>query len=53
MSEKKYFVGIAGWMCACGTKLGFSKSPDTNEENRCKKCGKKFKKTGMIVEEPG
>ena len=44
---------IAGWMCACGTKLDLTKSPDTNEENRCKKCGKKFKKNGMIVEESG
>ncbi len=53
MGEKKYFVGIAGWMCACGTKLDLSKSPDANEENSCKKCGKKYKKNGLIVEETG
>ncbi len=46
-------AGIAGWMCACGMKLDLSKSPDTNEENRCKKCGKEYKKSGLIVEESG
>jgi UDP-2-acetamido-3-amino-2,3-dideoxy-glucuronate N-acetyltransferase len=46
-------TGIVGWMCACGIKLDFSTSLDTNEENRCKKCREEYKKDGLSVEETG
>ena len=44
---------IEGWMCACGTKLDFSKDVNANDETGCIKCGKQYKKTGSIVEETG
>lgn len=42
-----------GWMCACATKLDLSLNPDTVESAVCKKCGKKYKKMIMIIEETG
>ncbi len=42
---------LAGWMCACGTKLDMSTNPKSEESCQCKKCGRKYDKKGLIVEE--
>ena len=42
---------IAGWMCACGTKLDLLNAVDSKETAKCIKCGKKYNKNGVIVEE--
>ncbi len=42
---------IAGWMCACGTKLGLSINPESEEKAECKKCGRKYIKKGLTVQE--
>jgi UDP-2-acetamido-3-amino-2,3-dideoxy-glucuronate N-acetyltransferase len=44
---------IAGWVCACGSRLDFRKEVNTRKETVCVKCGKKYKKTGPVVEETG
>ena len=41
---------IAGWFCACGTKLEMSLEDD-EEEVICKKCSRKYKKKGFAVSE--
>lgn len=42
---------LAGWMCACGTRLDMTTNPKSEESCQCKKCGRKYDKKGLIVEE--
>ncbi len=42
---------IKGWMCKCGTKLNLSTDPVSEEQDTCKKCGRKYKKLGIKVKE--
>jgi UDP-2-acetamido-3-amino-2,3-dideoxy-glucuronate N-acetyltransferase len=41
---------IQGWMCACGIKLSFNPTPDS-ENSICKQCGKHYIKSGQNVRE--
>ena len=42
---------IAGWMCQCGIKLGFSRDPHQEEKSTCTACGKTYvKKDGAVRE---
>ena len=42
---------LAGWMCACGTKLDLQNNETSEEEAACKKCGRKYIKKGLTVKE--
>jgi len=42
---------IIGWMCTCGTKLNLSHDPESSEATICEKCGRKYKKKGLIIQE--
>jgi UDP-2-acetamido-3-amino-2,3-dideoxy-glucuronate N-acetyltransferase len=43
---------LTAWMCACGKeKLDLTLDPDSEETAECRNCGRKYKKTNMIVEE--
>ncbi len=42
---------ITGWMCRCGEKLPFSKSPESEGETECIRCKRKYKKDGLNIEE--
>jgi UDP-2-acetamido-3-amino-2,3-dideoxy-glucuronate N-acetyltransferase len=42
---------LKAWMCACGKeKLALSLDPNSEETAQCPACGRKYKKTKMIVE---
>jgi UDP-2-acetamido-3-amino-2,3-dideoxy-glucuronate N-acetyltransferase len=42
---------LKAWMCACGKeKLELTLDPDSRETARCSNCGRKYKKTKMILE---
>lgn len=41
---------LHAWMCECGEKLSLSTKPDSEETDVCKRCGRKYKKSGMKVE---
>lgn len=40
---------ISGWFCRCGKKLGFSADLKSDEETKCPKCGRKYKKKGTEI----
>jgi UDP-2-acetamido-3-amino-2,3-dideoxy-glucuronate N-acetyltransferase len=42
---------IAGWMCACATRLDLTVDPDSSEEAACPRCGRRFVKKGLTVGE--
>jgi len=42
---------IKGWICYCGTKLDISISSISNEDAKCRNCGRKYKKGGLKVTE--
>lgn len=42
---------IAGWMCACGTRLDLSKDLHSEEEATCTKCNRHYIKKGIKVEQ--
>lgn len=42
---------LAGWMCKCATKLALSTDPHSEEISSCQKCGRKFQKKGILIEE--
>lgn len=42
---------LAGWYCACGTKLDITADPQSGETGECKKCSRKYRKNGLIVKE--
>lgn len=42
---------LKGWYCACGTKLGMSIAPHSEESDSCPKCGRKYFKQGLKVTE--
>ena len=41
---------ITGWMCECGTKLGFA-AGDEHQTNQCEKCHRTYEKIGVSVKE--
>ena len=41
---------LVAWMCECGEKLSLTTNPDSEETDVCKRCGRKYKKTGNKVE---
>lgn len=42
---------LKAWFCACGTKLGLTIDPESVETGECPKCGRKYNKKGLQVEE--
>lgn len=44
---------LEGWMCRCGTKLGLSNNPERDEKATCTKCGRKYRKTKLLVVRQG
>ncbi|MDQ1352768.1 MAG: UDP-2-acetamido-3-amino-2,3-dideoxy-glucuronate N-acetyltransferase [Acidobacteriota bacterium] len=42
---------LKGWYCACGTKLGLTVDPKSEETGACPKCQRKYMKKGLQVEE--
>jgi UDP-2-acetamido-3-amino-2,3-dideoxy-glucuronate N-acetyltransferase len=42
---------LAGWYCACGTKLDITTDPQSGETGVCKKCNRKYQKKGLVVKE--
>ena len=42
---------LKGWYCACGTKLDLTVDPQSEETAQCKKCGRKYNKKGLAVNE--
>lgn len=40
---------LAGWMCACGTGLDLHKESTEEETAACNKCGRKYRKKGLLV----
>ncbi|MCK5057277.1 MAG: N-acetyltransferase [Candidatus Aminicenantes bacterium] len=40
---------LAGWMCACGTKLNLKADGLSEETATCGKCGRKYRKKGLDV----
>ncbi|MFW6180752.1 MAG: acyltransferase [Spirochaetota bacterium] len=44
---------LARWVCACGGKLALSLEEGTREEASCGKCGRVYRKQGLLVEQAG
>ena len=42
---------LKAWYCACGTKLALTIDPKSEETGECQKCGRKYKKSGVNVEQ--
>jgi UDP-2-acetamido-3-amino-2,3-dideoxy-glucuronate N-acetyltransferase len=42
---------VAGWMCRCGVRLGFSGEPPHHEEAVCSECGARFTLQHGVVTE--
>ena len=42
---------IAGWMCACGTRLDLSSDLHSEEKSTCSKCGRNYTKKGIKVKQ--
>jgi len=42
---------ILGWMCACGTRLDLEPDEGSGGEAVCPKCGRKYTKEGLKVEQ--
>lgn len=42
---------LAGWICACGTKLALKNDTSSQETAACSKCGRKYRKKGPLVNE--
>lgn len=42
---------IKGWVCACGNRLAFQADSTSSGEDSCTKCGRKYTKKGITVEE--
>ncbi len=44
---------LAGWMCACAARLDLEADSQSEATAACGKCARKYKKTGLQVEEVG
>lgn len=44
---------LEGWMCRCGTKLGLSNDLVSEEKSACTSCGRKYRKTKLLVVRQG
>lgn len=42
---------LKGWVCACGTRLGFSAGSGRRGSTKCRACGQTYQKKGRIVSE--
>ncbi len=42
---------LKGFMCACGTGLSLTSSPEAEETATCEKCNRNYEKKGLVVEE--
>jgi UDP-2-acetamido-3-amino-2,3-dideoxy-glucuronate N-acetyltransferase len=40
---------LAGWMCACGTRLSLAADVESQETAACGKCGRQYVKKGRLV----
>ena len=42
---------LLSWVCACGNRLTMTTDADSNESDKCSKCGREYTKKGIIVEQ--
>ena len=42
---------LKGWVCACGNRLDMTCSPESEENAECGKCGRRYNKKGLTVEQ--
>jgi len=42
---------ISGWSCRCGEKLDLSADLQSNEEAKCKRCGREYFKDKAVIKE--
>lgn len=42
---------LLSWVCACGNRLSMTIDPQSNESDKCTKCGREYSKKGTIVEQ--